>query len=64
MPQNTGRILQDSHINRDHSGTTLNRWAVVTGSRLEQRAELTETGETPVTLIGCESMMGVYEGGL
>ena len=32
--------------------------------RLEQRAELTETGETPIALFGCESMMGVYEGGL
>ena len=57
MPQHACRILQDSDINRDHGGILLNRCAIVAGLRVEQFAQLTETGETPVTFFGNEPVM-------
>ena len=57
MPQHTGRILQDSHKNRNHSGVLLDRWAIVARLRVEQFAQLAETGETPVTLFGDEPVV-------
>ena len=57
MPQHTGRILQNSHINRNHSGILLNRWAVAAWLRVEQLAQLTKPGETPVTLFGDEPVV-------
>ena len=59
MPQNAGRILQDSHINRDHGGVVLNRWVTVARLRVEQFAQLAETGETPVTFFGDEPVMRI-----
>ena len=57
MPQHTGRILQDSDINRDHGRIVLNRWAVVARLRVKKFAQLAETSETPVTLFGNEPVM-------
>jgi hypothetical protein len=59
MPQHTGRILQNSDINRNHSGILLNRWAVVAWLRVEQFAQLAEPGETPVTLFCDEPVMRI-----
>ena len=54
-----GGILQDSHINRDHGGIFLNRWAIVAGLRLGQCAQLTVMGETPVMIFGGEPVLCV-----
>ena len=56
VPQYSGRILQDSYINRDYGGI-LNRWAIATRLGLGQFTQLAETGETPVRLLGGEPMM-------
>jgi hypothetical protein len=50
-------ILQDSHINRDHSGIIFNHWVIVAGLSLSQFAQLTELGETPVRGFGSELVL-------
>ena len=57
MPQHTGRVLQNPHINRNYGRILLNRWAVVARLRVEQFAQLTKPSETPVTLFGDEPVM-------
>ena len=59
MPQYAGRILQDSHINRDNGGIFLDRWVIVAGLRVKQFAQFAETGETPVTLFCDEPVMSI-----
>ena len=57
VPEHTGRILQDSHINRDHRGILLNDRPILTELRSTQLAQLTKTGGSPVVLLGGEPVM-------
>lgn len=59
MPQYAGRILQNSHINRNESRVLLNRWAVVARLGVEQFAQLAEASKTPVTFFGDETVVSI-----
>ena len=56
-----GRIVQDSHISRDHSGV-LNRRAIVAELRWAQFTGLVETGKTLGALFGSDSTVRICKG--
>ena len=59
MPQHAGRILQNSHINRNESRILFNRWAIVARLSVEQFTQLAEASETPVAFFGDETVMSI-----
>ena len=59
VPQNASRILQNPYINRNNSRILLNRRATIARLRVEQFAQLAETGETPITFLGNEPVVGI-----
>ena len=59
VPQHAGGIFKYANVHGDIGAFFFDGWAEVTFLDVEQFAEFAEASETPIALLGNETMVGV-----
>jgi hypothetical protein len=64
VPQDTSRVLENPNERRDLHFIVLDSRPILSACRIWriQLSQIDETCETPITLFGDESVMGIYKG--